>query len=419
MSIEQQHADVVRYSRWFAILTDSTDWESKNCGTACTNGKTVFYDPQQFEIWTRPECFFVVIHEIIHIIKKHCLIKEIDGLPIHWPTWNLSCDEVVNREALKEANRINAMAGRIVCSMPAGLILSPEHDGKTEIEIYRELIADQESDESNDQDSDESDDEQESDENGESGPDDTQNDESGAPQDDCGPNYGIGGIIPPPESDDAGDTETGQESGETESERIDRLVEQSAQVAQMAGSLGGALAKIATENRKPKTDLRRELSRHVSRQYRADRSFRSFDRHYRRIGIPFPAKQESTDSLAVYLDCSYSIGIDELNQQIEEVNHLLITCKPARVDLFGFHVRVFPIQTIQRGASLQPIEEIEQGGTKFDAVIDHFADDENRLAIVFSDGWDCTSLDSTKPIIWIIQEGGNQNNNLPGNVITL
>ena len=69
----------------------------ENCDTAYTDGKKIAFSPKFLESLSDDETEFVLMHEILHIVLKHC----IRGHDYNQEAFNIACDIVVNSNILK------------------------------------------------------------------------------------------------------------------------------------------------------------------------------------------------------------------------------------------------------------------------------------------------------------------------------
>lgn len=69
----------------------------ENCDTAYTDGKKIAFSPKFLESLSDDETEFVLMHEILHIVLKHC----IRGHDYSQDAFNIACDIVVNSNILK------------------------------------------------------------------------------------------------------------------------------------------------------------------------------------------------------------------------------------------------------------------------------------------------------------------------------
>ena len=74
-----------------------------DCGTACTDMKRIIFDPLFVGRLSDPELKFVILHEVMHCVLKHCLRgRTLDGF-----LYNVACDIVVNSLVLEAAGLLS------------------------------------------------------------------------------------------------------------------------------------------------------------------------------------------------------------------------------------------------------------------------------------------------------------------------
>ena len=89
----EARAVLIRDNPFFVLLTLGLQLFCAPCGTACTDGEKLFFDPAFAEqLGTEREMQFVVLHEILHCILDHCT----RGRTLYSQIYNIACDIVVN-----------------------------------------------------------------------------------------------------------------------------------------------------------------------------------------------------------------------------------------------------------------------------------------------------------------------------------
>lgn len=382
--LDRIQSDVFRHFRGFAVISALLDWQLANVGTACTNGRWIKYDPTFLETLTRRERLGLALHEILHIVRKHHLITEIDGVAIVHDLANQAYDYWINRELLANS------AFRASCDLPKGALFNRRFDGLDERQIYRILLSESDNQDENEPEN------QDSDETG------TPDDQEGDDQTDVEPSqdeidgYGIGGVIPDDQPED-GETQEDQ-NPLSDAKKIDQLLQQAAIASQLAGSGGGLLESIAGKASKPSVNWKSALKKHISRKIKTNRNWKSLDRIFKRQGYKIPGKQQSLPRIGIYIDASYSQSIEQINADIAEVNQLMTDFKPV-IELNSFTETVMELG--EHRTRLPKLESVERGGTNFNAVVGHFDNSDCELAIVLTDGYCHISTDTVKPILWI------------------
>lgn len=117
---------------FFAALVLSTEFvEKKGLGTAATDMKVIFYDPDFINSLDVKVVIFVIVHEAMHIALKHGLRR---GHRDHM-RWNIACDHAINL-MLKDAG---LEVWKDACQ-------DPKYKGMTAEEIYDKLPKDEQPD---------------------------------------------------------------------------------------------------------------------------------------------------------------------------------------------------------------------------------------------------------------------------------
>ena len=134
-------------ARWKAIRTTATlfygqlmmnlsDKLSYAIPTACTNGKTITWNPDFLEKMSDENVFYVLLHETDHCALGHLWRFDFTDKKVACKA-NQACDHVINL-------RLNSMTG-IDIKMPDGGLADPKYTGLCEEEVYR-LIPDPKND---------------------------------------------------------------------------------------------------------------------------------------------------------------------------------------------------------------------------------------------------------------------------------
>lgn len=88
----EARALLVRDYPFFGHLSMGLQLACAPCETACTDGSRLIFDPEFAEKLLERELQFVILHEVMHRVLKHC----IRGKNLHSLLYNISCDIVVN-----------------------------------------------------------------------------------------------------------------------------------------------------------------------------------------------------------------------------------------------------------------------------------------------------------------------------------
>ena len=255
--------------------------------TAATNGKRVLFNPWFCDDLTDEELKFLVAHECLHPMLEHNYRRgERDPRK-----WNQAADYVINKLLTDDG----------IGKMPECGLLSDA--------IY---------------------------------------DEGGGISD------GIYNILPDePNGGDGGNGYTGSgldecEDGEgTQAEKDQQAAEwkvkvaQAAQAAKMAGKLSAGMERLVDEVLNPKVDWREVLQRFVTKCKDDTRTWARPNRRLIPQGIYAPSVTgEAIGELVVAVDCSGSIGVEELNQFASEVVTIHEDHKPTKIHVVYFDSEV-------------------------------------------------------------------------------
>ncbi len=88
----ESRAMLLRETPFFGYLLMHLGLACAPCGTACTDGSRLIFDPEFAEALNDRELQFVMLHEVLHCVLNHCVRgKELDS-----KIYNVACDIVVN-----------------------------------------------------------------------------------------------------------------------------------------------------------------------------------------------------------------------------------------------------------------------------------------------------------------------------------
>ncbi|MCQ2519636.1 MAG: VWA-like domain-containing protein [Lachnospiraceae bacterium] len=85
-------SNLIRKAPFFGHILMHLKLSFAKCGTAATNMKSLFIDPEFAARLSDSELDFVIRHEILHCVLQHCIHRG-ERIPYFW---NLACDIVVN-----------------------------------------------------------------------------------------------------------------------------------------------------------------------------------------------------------------------------------------------------------------------------------------------------------------------------------
>lgn len=316
--------------------------------TAATNGKEVLFNPSFCEGMSDEELKFLVAHECMHPMLEHNFRRaNRDGY-----RWNMAGDYVINKLLSDEG----------IGKMPQGGLLSDDiynaGNGTTD-GIYNNI-----------------------------------------PEGEGGGGYGGDGQP----FDDCQDAE-GSPAEVAEQEADWKVkVAQAAQAAKMMGKMSAGLERLVGEILNPKVDWRVVLQNFVEKARTDERSFARPNRRFLSQGLYLPSiTGESLGEIAFAVDCSGSIGQDEINQFASEIRTVMEDCRPTRIHVVYFDSEVSHYESYGPDDALD-IRPHGGGGTAFSPVFRYL--DEHGIepvACVFLTDLYCHDFGDAPnyPVLWV------------------
>lgn len=358
------------------LIEGETPW----CNTTATDARAFYYNHEYIDSIDIAECQFVLCHEALHCALSHFARRGHREKHL----WDIACDLAINPILVREG-----------LTPPPGSLLELDYENMTAEEIYL-YLADNPPDE------------------------DTldQHLYDGDPQDRSNSElpFGHGSETQSSESGNGGQGQTRSDDKKprplTSSERDalrtqwQQRVASAAQQARQAGKLSGHLAQLANHLLQPQVPWRMLLARYMSGFAKEQHSYA---RPSTRRGDPaiFPSLRGSQIELALALDVSGSISVEELSEFVAEVNAIQGQIK-ARVTVFicDNQLRDDP-WIFEPWETLTLPEKLPYGGgTDFRPVFDHLhdADMPPDVLVYFTDaqGQFPESLPHY-PVVWLVK----------------
>lgn len=317
--------------------------------TAATNGKRVLFNEEFCNGLSDEELKFLVAHECMHPMLEHNFRRgERDAYK-----WNQAADYVINKLLTDEG----------IGKMPEQGLLDDtiyKNGGGTSDGIFN-LLPDT--------------------------PEDGQgNGGSGQPLDSC-------------EDGQGSPAEVSQQQAEWKVK-----VAQAAQSAKMMGKMSAGLERLVDEILKPKVDWRDVLQRFVVKCRSDQRSWARPNRRFLSQGLYLPSVSgESLGEIAFAVDCSGSIGQDEINQFASEITTVWQDQRPTKVHVIYFDSEVSHYDEF--GQEDEPVVKPHGGGgTAFSPVFRYMADKGiEPVACIFLTDLYCDDFGDAPdyPVLWV------------------
>jgi predicted metal-dependent peptidase len=311
--------------------------------TAATNGKQVVFNPEFCEALNDEELKFLIAHECMHPMLEHNFRRQSRDPR----KWNQAADYVINKLLVDEH----------IGKMPDCGLLSDDiynAGNGTSDGIYNILPDTQDGD----------------------------ND----PLDDC-------------QDGEGSPAELEQQAAEWKVK-----VAQAAQAAKMMGKMSAGLERMVDEILQPKVHWADVLQNFVIKQRTDDRSFARPNRRFIQQGMYLPSiTGEALGEMAFCVDCSGSIGQDEINQYAAEIVKVQQDHHPLKLHIIYFDSEVSHYDEYEQGEA-PVIKPHGGGGTAFSPVFQFMRDkDINPVACVFLTDLCCNDFGDAPeyPVLWV------------------
>jgi predicted metal-dependent peptidase len=320
--------------------------------TAATNGKMVMFNPDFCEKLSDEELKFLVAHECMHPMLEHNFRRQDRDMR----KWNKAGDYIINKLLVDEN------IGR----MPSmGLLdddIWQQGNGTTD-GIYNVLPA----------------------------------------EDGKGEGIGsVGGQGDP--LDECLDSEGSPAEIEQQAAEWKVKVAQAVQAAKMMGKMSAGLERFAGELLQPKVNWREVLQRFVEKCKDDTRSWARPNRRFLAQGMYLPtASGEAMGELVVAVDCSGSIGQEEIDQFASEVSTIKEDSSPSAIHVVYFDTEVSHYDKFTRDDELH-IKPHGGGGTAFSPIFEYITKHniEPVACVVLTDLW-CHDFgdEPAYPTLWV------------------
>ena len=322
--------------------------------TAATNGKRAKFNPHFLSDLTDEEVEFLVAHECAHPMLEHNFRR---GERTH-RRWNHAADYVINKLLTDEG----------IGKMPECGLLSEsiyQDGGGTSDGIYNVLPDEQ---------------------------------EVGDGEGD-GPYSGTGSGLDNCEDGEGTHAEQEQQAAEWKVK-----VAQAAQAAKMMGKLSANVERFVDEVLNPKVDWREVLQRFVEKCKDDTRTWARPNRRFIAQGMYVPSVSgEALGELVVAVDCSGSVGPEELNQFASEVVTIHEDQKPKKIHVVYFDSEVCHYDEYTKDDTVE-IAAHGGGGTAFSPIFKFLEEKciEPVACVVLTDLY-CSDFgdEPEYPVLWV------------------
>jgi len=336
---------------FFGTLAMNMPFElSEDVPTAATNGKRVKFNPDFIEPLTDEEMKFLVAHEVAHPMFEHPYRRQ-ERNPLNW---NIAGDYVINEVLVMDS----------IGKMPEGGLQDTgmyDAGGGTTDGIFKLLPEPEEGD-------------------------------------------GEGGQGPGKGWQDCEDAEGTQQEKDQQAAETKVKVAQAAQAAKTMGKMSAGLERLVSEVLNPKVDWREVLQRFVEKCRNDSRSFARPNRRYVSQGMYLPSPDGvAMGELLFAVDCSGSVGPDELNQFAAEVITVHEDHKPVKLHVVYFDSSISHYDCFTRDDEVE-VKAHGGGGTAFSPIFEYAEEhDIDPVACVVLTDLYCHDFGEQPayPVLWV------------------
>jgi predicted metal-dependent peptidase len=339
-------------------MVESSSW----CHTAATNGRTFFYNKDFVNSLTVKQLEFLFGHEILHCAFDHMARTGSRDRMLS----NIAMDYAVNQILVDE--RIGEKITQVqIC-------YDPKYRGMAWEEIYDELYEKAEKISMEDLLA-----------------------QLGQVLDEHLKEEGLGeGEESDKESDKEGKgrPRISKEDAQRIRDEIKEAMIQSASAAG-AGRVPAGIQRMIKDMTEPKMDWRQLVQQEIQSIVRNDYSFQRVNRKSMHSGAILPGMKEATTiDIAIAIDMSGSIGVEDATIFLSEVKGIMDQYEDFRIDLWCFDTEIYNHKTISQDNSHDLEDYVPEGcgGTDFVVNWTHMKDNDiqPKKFIMFTDGypWD-------------------------------
>jgi predicted metal-dependent peptidase len=318
-----------------------------------TNGKEIRYNPRFVQDLTLSQLKGAMRHEVMHIANLHHLRRQGRGGKV----WNQATDYVVNA--------IGTEAG---WDLPPGALHHAAYKDMSVEQVYGMLPKEDGS-------------------GGQGGPQ--------PPQDDKW-NFG--------EVEDHPDGNSEAEIAQLEQDAIVDTIS-AAEAAKMMGKLPAHIARLVEKIKKNKLPWKEILARYLKAIAKNDYSWTKPNRRYLDAGFYIPSMfSTNVGPVALAIDTSGSIGHDQMEKFIAELNGILKFARPQEVKVIYCDAQVQRVETYGPDDDIRATKPAGGGGTDFRPVFDWVKDNMRQCEVVIylTDMYGCFPETAPNvPTIWV------------------
>lgn len=328
---QKSRAKLLLTHTFFATIILSTPHKADpSIPTACTDGMTVWYNPQFVAGLSVDKAVFLWLHEAGHIICDHG--SRLQGR--HHEVWNHACDYAVNR-------MLDSAGLKII---PGGL-LDSRFVGMSEDQIYEVLLKEAK-----------------------------KHQKAGGGQE---PSDVMGQDVRAP-------ADTSAEGRAKVRRSIQERVSQAASMARLSGKMTGELEKFVTDILNPVVPWQELLRDYMTRISKDDESWSRRNRRFDKVYLPSRWSQ-TMGLVGVIRDISGSITHEDQAKTVAEVESIAHSTRPESIHIVAADTKVKHEDVFSLGDTVR-IEPMTGGGTDMRVPLDYMETLSPDVVVLITDG---------------------------------
>lgn len=346
--------------------------EREGVGTACTDGISVYWDPEYIEKITQPQVMFVIVHEIMHPLRKHHL-RALNMKDLDKEIANVAMDATIN----------NMLIDEMQLEKPEGAVHMTKYRGWAWEDIYKDL---------------------------------KKNQDQTPMWDEVLPYPGRGEESKDKGKGNGGKPEPGTEKADSvesrmEDKRIEGQLKEMERIGKKAGKLPGSFSSLVEDMTMTKVPWEQVLSRFVDDISDKDYDWMVPDENYINGDIYIPTLHEpKIGKIAIFFDTSGSVS-DEDFTKFKGGLYGILSAYDMEVFIAEIDYIVQKHYTVASNelGSLK-VEFAGRGGTSFDAGFELLKaeDIQPKCVVYFTDGECSVGAESEPdcPVLWALLKRG-------------
>lgn len=334
---------------------------------AMTDGSRIVFNHDYLKSLSPSQRLFIVCRMILAVVRKQHMLR----FGRDENTWDVACEQVILNQLQDFIAEFGDKGAPI--SIPKGVEIDRNYKGLDEFQVFDKLPK------SGGQNS------QGQGGNGKGG-------KGGKDQTGTQTGSVVSGTVSP-------------EEYQKQSKKISDALVAADVMAKKAGKGSGLWGKLAQESLEVGPDPESLLVRFVTNSMPTARTWRRPDQRYLAMGQYMPAVlKNNIGELVILVDCSGSMGRDDVADGIGWVHNACQKCHPEKVHIVYFTGKIERVDIFKWNDNFLVPDEIPNGGTSFAAAQKYLDDVTPKCVLWFTDGWDMFPPDPGIPTLWLMTD---------------